>query len=70
MQTNLEAKQSMVARVLELAEQEVKSLGKWNKLTEEVLKLRDDWKKIGMVERKFHKSVWDEFRVCARHLLR
>lgn len=64
MQTNLEAKQAMVARVLELAEQEVKSLGKWNKLTEEVLKLRDDWKKIGMVERKFHKSVWDEFRAA------
>lgn len=64
MQANLEAKQAMVARVLELAEQEVKSLGKWNKLTDEVMKLRDDWKQIGMVERKFHKSVWDEFRAA------
>lgn len=64
MQTNLEAKQAMVARVEELANLEVKSLGKWNKLTEEVLKLREDWKEIGMVERKFHKTVWDEFRAA------
>ncbi len=62
MQANLEAKQAMVARVIELAEQEVKSIGKWNKLTDEVMKLRDEWKEIGMVERKFHKSVWDEFK--------
>ncbi|MCB9186549.1 MAG: DUF349 domain-containing protein [Flavobacteriales bacterium] len=62
MQTNLEAKQQMVARVLELAANEAKSIGKWNKMTEEVMKLRDEWKEIGMVERKHHKSVWDEFK--------
>ena len=62
MQSNLEAKQKMVARVLELAEQEIKSIGKWNKLTDEVHKLREDWKQVGMVERKHHKSVWDEFK--------
>ncbi|MCB9192140.1 MAG: DUF349 domain-containing protein [Flavobacteriales bacterium] len=64
MQVNLEAKQAMVARVSELAEKGAKSLGKWNKLTEEVLKLQEDWKQVGMVERKFHKAVWDEFRAA------
>ena len=64
MQANLEAKQAMVARVLELSEQESRSIGKWNKLTDEVLKLQEDWKQVGTVERKFHKSVWDEFRAA------
>lgn len=64
MQTNLEAKQQMVARVLEMAGTDSNSLGKWNKLTDEVMKLRDAWKEIGAVERKFHKSVWDEFKAA------
>lgn len=64
MQANLDAKKQMVAKVEEFASQEVTSLGKWNKLTEEVFKIQEDWKKIGMVERKFHKSVWDEFRAA------
>lgn len=64
MQTNLEAKQQMVAQVLEMAETDSNSLGKWNKLTEEVMKLKDAWKEIGVVERKFHKSVWDEFKAA------
>jgi hypothetical protein len=64
MQANLEAKQAMVARVIELAESEITSIGKWNKTTEEVLKMRDDWKSIGMVERKQNNIVWDEFKAA------
>lgn len=64
MQANLESKQGMVARVKELSEQEYGSLGKWNKATEEVLKLRDDWKKVGHVERKHHNAIWDKFKAA------
>ena len=64
MQSNLEAKQVMVARVTELAEAEYASLGKWNKATEEVLKLRDDWKQIGLIERKENNKVWDAFKAA------
>ena len=62
MQANLEAKEKMVARVLELVEQEIGSIGKWNKVTDEVQQLREDWKAIGVVERKHHKRVWEEFK--------
>ncbi|MFT5310158.1 MAG: hypothetical protein ACI8VL_001058 [Bacteroidia bacterium] len=64
MQVNLEAKQAMVARVSELAEVDYISPVKWNKATEEVLKMRDDWKSIGMVERKQNNAVWDEFKAA------
>ena len=62
MQTNLDAKKAMVARVLELAAEEHDSIGRWNKATDEINKLREDWKSIGMVERKFNNQVWSEFK--------
>ncbi|MDP6909629.1 MAG: DUF349 domain-containing protein, partial [Flavobacteriales bacterium] len=62
MQANLELKQQMVAKVLELAEVEYTSVSKWNKVTDEVLKLREEWKKIGLVERKHNNAVWAEFK--------
>ena len=62
MQSNLEAKQAMVARVLELAATDSNALGKWNKMTDEVMKLREDWKGIGLVERKHNNAVWSEFK--------
>ncbi|MFM1875912.1 MAG: hypothetical protein RL266_1649 [Bacteroidota bacterium] len=62
MQINLEAKQQMVNRILEMTATDSASLAKWNKHTEEVMQLRDAWKEIGAVEKKFHKTVWDEFK--------
>ncbi|MCF8275677.1 MAG: DUF349 domain-containing protein [Flavobacteriales bacterium] len=62
METNLDAKKAMVVRVLEMAETDSNSISKWNKLTEEVNKLREDWKLIGQVERKHHHAVWEEFK--------
>ena len=62
MKANLDAKKAMVAKVLELAETDTNSLGKWNKLTDEVNKLREDWKGIGLVERKYNNEVWTEFK--------
>ncbi len=62
MQANLELKQQMVAKVLELLEAEYTSIGKWNKVTDEVLALREEWKKIGLVERKHNNAVWAEFK--------
>lgn len=64
MEVNLETKKQMVARVLELTEGEYPTIGKWNKVTDEVLKLRDDWKKVGVVERKQNNKVWDEFKAA------
>ncbi|MGB1318059.1 MAG: DUF349 domain-containing protein, partial [Flavobacteriales bacterium] len=64
MQANLEAKQAMVAKVQELAAVEYSSPGKWNKVTEEVFKLRDEWKTIGLVERKLNNKVWEEFKAA------
>ncbi|MBL4586547.1 MAG: DUF349 domain-containing protein, partial [Flavobacteriales bacterium] len=64
MEVNLETKKQMVAKVLELTEAEYSSIGKWNKVTDEVLKLRDDWKKIGMVERKANNAIWEEFKTA------
>lgn len=64
MEVNLEAKRQMVARVLELAALEGASLSKWNKNTDEVMKLREDWKSIGIVERKHNNEVWNEFKTA------
>jgi hypothetical protein len=62
MGSNLDAKKAMVARVLELTAEERDAIGRWNKATDEVNKLREDWKLIGMVERKFNNQVWGEFK--------
>jgi len=62
MESNLDAKKAMVVRVLELADEGHDSVGKWNKATDEVNKLREDWKSIGLVERKFNNQVWAEFK--------
>jgi len=64
MEANLEIKKQMVAKVLELTEDEYSSIGKWNKVTDEVLKLRDDWRKIGLVERKANNAIWEEFKAA------
>ncbi|TNF27929.1 MAG: DUF349 domain-containing protein [Bacteroidetes bacterium] len=62
MEQNLEAKKAMVLRVQELAGENHGSIGKWNKATDEVNQLREAWKTIGVVERKFNNQVWDEFK--------
>lgn len=62
MESNLEAKKAMIARVLELTEEGHDSVGRWNKATDEVNKLREDWKSIGLVERKFNNQVWGQFK--------
>jgi len=62
MRSNLESKKAMVARVLELAAEEYDSIGRWNKATDEVNRLREEWKSVGLVERKFNNQVWSEFK--------
>lgn len=62
MQANLDAKKAMVARVLELAKENHQTIARWNKATNEINKLREDWKTIGIVERKFNNQVWAAFK--------
>ncbi|MFC2176238.1 DUF349 domain-containing protein [Bacteroidota bacterium] len=62
MQANLDAKREMVARVVTLTEEDHDSLGKWNKATQEVFKIRDEWKAIGGIERKYNNEVWAAFK--------
>jgi len=62
MQANLDRKREMVSQVLALAESDISSMTKWNKATEEIQRLRDEWKTVGPVEKKFHEQVWVDFK--------
>lgn len=62
---NLEAKKAVLAKAKELEFDGVDSVKVWKLLTDKVLGLQKEWKKIGFSPRKETQVVWNEFRgVC------
>ena len=60
---NLKAKQDLVDEVKKItAEAEAHSVKEWKQLTDKVLQLQTDWKKIGFATKKDNERIWQEFR--------
>ena len=61
-QSNLEKKRALVARAIELKEQE-----NFEQTAEQIKQLQKDWKEIGPVPEKFRVKIYDEFRAACDH---
>lgn len=62
-ETNLAAKQALVAKVHELVKQtEQEEPRDWKVPTDQVLELQNAWKAIGFATKKDNERVWKEFR--------
>tara|TARA_B110000459_G_scaffold29820_1_gene30129 strand:+ start:4565 stop:6253 length:1689 start_codon:yes stop_codon:yes gene_type:complete len=63
-QENLKKKKTILNDLTTFLEghTEVNGQKEWNKLTEEVLKFQEAWKKIGFAPRKENDAIWKEFR--------
>jgi DNA repair exonuclease SbcCD ATPase subunit len=60
---NLAKKGELIEKVKSVIEQTTDVGAKeWKKLTDEVLALQNDWKKIGFASKKDNERVWKEFR--------
>lgn len=64
-QKNLDEKQKLVEKVKNIVAQEISNIGTWKKKTDEILKVQEEWKKIGFALKKENDAIWEEFRgVC------
>lgn len=62
-ETNLQAKQHLVEKVLAIGTQTAEAGAKeWKQLTEEVLEAQQAWKAIGFATKKDNERIWKEFR--------
>lgn len=59
---NLEAKEKLVARARELQDSE-----QWRDTSNELKKLQQNWKSIGITQKKEGDRVWSEFRAACDH---
>jgi hypothetical protein len=62
---NIVKKKALIEKAKEIASQEVKEHNLFKKLTDELLAIQEDWKKIGYGPKQENETVWEEFRgVC------
>lgn len=59
---NLAKKQALVEKMKEILQMEITNSTTWNKWTEEVIKLQEEWRTIGWAKKKENEEVWQEFR--------
>ncbi|MFM7311277.1 MAG: DUF349 domain-containing protein [Flavobacteriales bacterium] len=59
---NLAKKQALVQRMSEILTMEITNLSTWNRWTDDVLKLQEEWRTIGWARKKDNEEVWQSFR--------
>lgn len=59
---NLNKKKALVAKMSEILTMEITNAATWNRWTDEVLKLQEEWRTIGWARKKENEEVWQEFR--------
>ncbi|MBL7943853.1 MAG: DUF349 domain-containing protein [Flavobacteriales bacterium] len=59
---NLNRKRQLVDALKNVLSMEFTNTSSWNKYTEEVLKLQEDWKHTGFAPKKENEEIWSEFR--------
>lgn len=62
---NIERKKDLIAKATELVEAAAHETSKdWEKATEALLKLQEEWKQVGFGSRKENEDAWKEFRAA------
>lgn len=61
-QDNLDKKRELVKLALSLKDSE-----EWEKVTPEMKRIQQEWKKIGHVPRKYSDNLWKEFKTACNH---
>jgi predicted DNA-binding protein YlxM (UPF0122 family) len=62
MHENIEAKKELIEKTKELIALERDSIKTWNKHTQQLIQLQEDWKKIGFGPKKENEQLWQDFR--------
>lgn len=62
MKKNLEAKRKLVTEITEFAEADLSKGKDWKAATDRIMEIRDEWKKVGPIDRKSNDQVWEEFK--------
>jgi hypothetical protein len=58
----LTKKKALVEKMKEILTMEITNASTWNRWTDEVLKLQEEWRTIGWARKKENEEVWQEFR--------
>ena len=61
---NLQKKTALCEKVEELAKQEVKNSGEWEKLTKAIMDIQAEWKTIGFAPQKMNVKIFERFRAA------
>lgn len=59
---NLSKKKALVDKMREILQMEITNASTWNRWTDEVLKLQEEWRTIGWTKKKENEEIWQEFR--------
>jgi hypothetical protein len=59
---NLAKKKALVEKMREILGMEITNASTWNRWTDDVLKLQEEWRGIGWARKKENEEVWQEFR--------
>jgi hypothetical protein len=59
---NLTKKKGLVEKMREILQMEITNASTWNRWTDEVLKIQEEWKAIGWAKKKDNEEIWQEFR--------
>jgi hypothetical protein len=59
---NLAKKMALVQKMSEVLSMELVNLAAWNKWTDEVMQLQEEWRTIGWARKKDNEDAWQQFR--------
>ncbi|MBD81648.1 MAG: hypothetical protein CL840_22200 [Crocinitomicaceae bacterium] len=59
---NLKSKIALIEKVKTYLEKEYKSVSDWNKATDKVKAIQNEWKSVGFAPKKHNDAVWKEFK--------
>jgi hypothetical protein len=59
---NLNKKKALIEKLREICSLEIANGATWNKWTDEVLKLQEEWRTTGWASKKDNEEAWQEFR--------
>ena len=62
---NIDKKKLLIEKAKEINEEEVSEHKEWKSLTDKILNLQNEWKKIGFGDKTENDKVWEDFRgIC------
>lgn len=65
---NLQKKRALIEKAKTFLEQEYNSTKDWQKVTDGIKELQDEWKTIGFVPAAYNQKVWKEFKEVGNEL--